>query len=220
MQKNRALTASPRCFTSRCNPFGARSRHSRAGFSVIELLVVIGVLSIISVLAIPAFLNQLGRLRLESAASDIANVMNQTRLRAIRDNTEYSIEVVGTSLFGVGVIDVIELELTDDGAELYTAISPADCQDKYDGSGESWGGTKITWDSTGVATDAGGGGTEGTGAVCVFDGEENVLQVVLPFSAGQPKIRKFLKAADAPGGTAGFYERTSAASSSSIWAWY
>ncbi len=190
-----------------------------SGFSLLEVLVVLAILGIISVLGIPALFNQLNRVRLESAANDVANVMRQTRLRAIRDGGQASVEVMGTSVFGLGVTDVIELVLDDQAASIYTAVSPADCQDKYDGSGDSWGGDKITWDSTGVAIDAGGGGTTGTGAVCVSDGGDNVLQVVLAFSAGQPKIRKFLKAADAPGGE-GFYERTSAVTTGFTWTWY
>ncbi len=210
--------AMPCSDSARCA--SALSGRAAAGFSIMELLVVVAILGIVSLVGVPALLNQLHRLRLESAANDIANLMRQTRLRAIRDNTEYSVEVVGTSVFGVGVIDTIELELTDPRAELYSGASPADCQDKYDASGESWGGEKITWESTGVATDAGGGGTAGTGAICVTDGRDNVLQIVLPFSAGQPKIRKYLKAVDAPGGNEGFYERTSGATSAITWTWY
>ena len=195
-------------------------RGGSSGFSVLELLVVLGVLGVIAAVGIPSLLSQLNRVRLESAASDVANLMRQTRLRAIRDNKQHSVAVVGNTVVGEGVVTTVELELTDPSAMIYPGGGPADCQDKYDGSGETWGGETIVYESNGTASDAGGGGTAGTGAICLYDGGDNILQVVLDFSAGQPKIRKFLTAADSPTGAEGFFERTSAATSGSIWTWY
>ncbi len=88
----------------------------------------------------------------------------------------------------------------------------ANCQGKYDGSGESWGGTSLSYESTGVAQD--------TGAICVWDGGENILQVLVDFPAGPPTIRKFLKTGHSPTAAEGFFEKTSAATAGSTWTWY
>lgn len=185
-----------------------------SGFSVLEALLVLAVIGVIAAVGVPSLLNQLQRLRLESAANDVANLIRQTRLRAIRDRAQYTVGVVGgTKVAGEGVIDSVELDFVDSNAQVYTG---ADCQSKYvavDGNSGAWGGFTITYDSDGTATD--------TGAICVYDGGENILQILLPFEAGQPKIRKFLKTADAPGvGGEGFYERTSAATAGATWTWY
>lgn len=197
-------------------------RVGASGFSVMELLVVLAVIGVMAAVGIPSLLSQLEKVRLEATASDVANLIRQTRLRAIRDGVQYSVGVVGNTVTGEGVIATVELELDDPSAQLYPGSGIAVCQDKYDGTASTWGGETLIYDTTGTTIDAGGGGDAGTGAICLYDGGDNILQVVLPFSAGQPKIRKFLKAADAPsgGGGEGFYEKTSAATTGSTWVWY
>ncbi len=187
------------------------------GFSVIEMLVVLGILGLVAAIGVPSLLNQLSKVRLEAAAADVANLMRQTRLRAIRDNQQYTVQVNGVNVDGQTLIGSTELapfemEFTNPPIAIYPGGGIAVCQDKYDGSGETWGGTGITYESTGVAQD--------TGAICVWDGGENILQVVVEFPAGQPKVRKFLKAGHPLGGSQGFFEKTSAATADATWVWY
>ncbi len=195
----------------------SRSLSSR-GFSMVEVLVIIGIVGLVAAIGIPGLISQLSKVRLEAAANEVANLVRQTRLRSIRDNATYTVEVngvnvVGQTLVGSTAADPFEMEFNNPPIAIYAGGGLADCQDKYDGSGDSWGGTSITYESTGAAQD--------TGAICVWDGGENILQVVVDFPAGPPTVRKFLKAGDAPAaGTAGFYEKTSAATSGTAWAWY
>ncbi len=194
--------------------------NSARGFSVIELLVALGVLLVVAVIGIPSLLSQLARVRLESSANDVANLIRQTRLRAIRDNQQYTVEVVddekvvGETVIGSTEQSQVELELNNPPIAVYPGGGIAQCQSKYDGTGGSWGGTSMVYDSTGVAGD--------TGAICVWDGGENILQVVIEFPAAQPKVRKFLKTGDSPatGGAQGFFEKTSAVTADSTWVWY
>ncbi len=192
-----------------------RSLSSR-GFSMVEVLVILGLIGIVVAIGVPGLINQLFKIRLESAANDVANLIQQTRQRAIRDNVSYTVEVdgdkvVGQTLIGSTAAEPSELEFYNPPIAVYPGGGIADCQDKYDGSGESWGGTSITFDPKGIADD--------TGAICVWDGGENILQVVVGFSTGHTKIRKFLKTGDAPA-TEGFFEKASAATSGSAWTWY
>ncbi len=191
-----------------------RSRPSAAGFSLIEGLIVIAIISLVAALGVPALLQHLARLRLESTANDIALLMQQTRLRAIRDHATYTVGVNGVKVEGKGLIDDVEIEFLDPRIQLYNNTGAADCWDRYDGSGVPWDGDTVDYSHDGTAS--------ATLAICVHDGRDNVLQVVLQYPAGQPKIRKYLPAADAPAG-AGFYERTSFnadTTTASIWVWY
>ncbi len=185
---------------------------------MIEMLVALGVLLVIAAVGIPSLLSQLARVRLESAANDVANLMRQTRLRAIRDNQQYTVEVDGNNVTGETVVgsteqSSIELEFTNPPIEIYPGGGIATCGNKYDGTGDTWGDDSIVYDSTGVA--------DATGAICLWDGGENILQVVIVFPAGQPKVRKFLKNGDSPtvAGSEGFFEKTSAVTAAT-WVWY
>ncbi len=192
-------------------------RTASRGFSILEIMVVVAIVGVVAVIGVPSLLNQLSKVRLEAAASDVANLIRQTRLRAIRDNKVYVVEVAGANVNGqtfVGSTETapFEMEFNNPPIEIYPNTGIADCQDKFDGSGEAWGGTSITYQTTGVA--------QGTGAICVWDGEENILQVVVEFPAGQPTVRKYLKTGHSPTGAEGFFEKTSAATSGSTWIWY
>lgn len=221
-----------------------RPRRGSAGFSIVEMLIVVGILGVVAIVGVPALLNQLSRLRMESTANDIANLVRQTRLRAIRDNNSYTVGIGGSDVVGMGLQGDIErvvpalpalpywrgngvivLEFNDPDVSLYPALAwTADCQDQYDLSnpGAEWDGDVIVYDGTGVATEAGAlfSGTPGTGAICIWDGGENVLQVVLQYPSGQPQVRKFLKPGDSPSGQNGFFAKISAATSTNVWVWY
>ena len=183
----------------------SRRRHaagSAAGFSVLEILVVLGVIGLVAALGIPNLLGQLEKLRLESSASEVANLIRQTRLRAIRDQVSYQIDVdvPANEVSGQGLIDSVTLELSNSDVQLYAGGGPV-CVN----SGS------IVYQSTGVA--------DAIGTICLFDGADNILQVSLDFPAGPPKIRKYLKTGDGPDG-AGFYEKLSAADGGVAWTWY
>ena len=205
-----------------------RRLRGSPGFSLLEALVVLVIILLLAIIGLPNFLGVMKKIRLESAATDIANVMNQTRLRAIRDNTSYTVsiqagEVVGKGGYGSGELTPGVVEATEIRATPQQPVSiykpgdgAADCLDKYDGSGDFFGGDSVTYEGTGVSTDS--------AAICVHDGQGNILQVVVPYTTTQPKIRKYLQAgADSPSGDAGFFEKTGAnptTGKANIWVWY
>ena len=66
-----------------------KSRHAR-GFSMLELLVVLGIIMVIAGIAIPQITTSLRTYRLTSAASQVADTIRFTRFEAIRRNNNMS----------------------------------------------------------------------------------------------------------------------------------
>lgn len=63
------------------------------GFSVAELLVVIGMIGVFAVVAMPVFANFLQAQRTRSAAQELVTLLNQARQLAISTNSSYRVEI-------------------------------------------------------------------------------------------------------------------------------
>ena len=68
-----------------CRP-GRRSIRARGGFSLIELLVVVAILMVVAAVSVPNIMQAIAQVRLRSAANTVAGMLQQGRMRAIRDN--------------------------------------------------------------------------------------------------------------------------------------
>ncbi len=67
-----------------------RTRRS-AGFSLIELIVVIAIIMVVSAMAVPQVLTQINIYGLRSAASAVVGVMQNARMQAVKDNRFYTV---------------------------------------------------------------------------------------------------------------------------------
>ena len=67
-----------------------------SGFTLMELMVTIGIIAVASTIAVPNFMAWVPKFRLGSSARDVQSVIQGTRAQAIRDNTSYTV------LFNVG----------------------------------------------------------------------------------------------------------------------
>ncbi|HXN23030.1 MAG TPA: GspH/FimT family protein [Candidatus Dormibacteraeota bacterium] len=71
--------------------FGARPRVSsprkQHGFSIVELLIVVLIILVITGISLPSLLRTRRLYQLNSAASDVANILQLTRYEALRRNT-------------------------------------------------------------------------------------------------------------------------------------
>ena len=60
--------------------------RNNSGITIIELMVVIGIMAILASIAIPGFLGWLPNYRLRSAADEVQSTLQNAKLRAIREN--------------------------------------------------------------------------------------------------------------------------------------
>ncbi|MFQ5842716.1 MAG: GspH/FimT family pseudopilin [Thermodesulfobacteriota bacterium] len=72
-----------------CSP--RKGMQKEKGLTIIELVVVMGILGIMVLIAIPNIGRWLPRYRLRSAARDVASNMQLARLGAIKDNREWAL---------------------------------------------------------------------------------------------------------------------------------
>ncbi len=60
--------------------------RNKNGFSLLEIMLVIAIITVISTVAVPGYRSWLPKYRLGSASRDILSVFQQSRIRAIREN--------------------------------------------------------------------------------------------------------------------------------------
>lgn len=78
----------PRCWTIPCCLRGVRSE---LGFTLIEAVIVVGLIGVTAAIAVPVFIESNARNRLWTASEQIGATVRQTRLQAISQNTTYRV---------------------------------------------------------------------------------------------------------------------------------
>ena len=68
------------------------------GFTLAELLVVIGMIGILSILAVPTFLSYYQSSTLQAGAQELATTINRGRQLAISRNTTVCVQLSGTNI--------------------------------------------------------------------------------------------------------------------------
>lgn len=133
--------------------FGHRMKQKNRGFTIIELLTTIALLSIIAALAVPSFSSLIKSNRLTSATNELVSVINTARAEAIKRKVEVSVAPKGSSWdSGVVVKDADGVIYT--GSEFPKGISASSTSDKpslkfdangYASNSQPWGndGLKI-----------------------------------------------------------------------------
>ena len=61
--------------------------NQESGFTLLELMVVIGIIGVLSAIAVPSYISWLPARRLEAAASDVNTAIQVARLSAVKKNT-------------------------------------------------------------------------------------------------------------------------------------
>ncbi len=78
----------------RHNALSRRDKSFEAGFTLLELLVVLGIIALLATIAVPQVLQYLGRARTETAKAQVAALTTALELYAL-DNGTFPLEEVG-----------------------------------------------------------------------------------------------------------------------------
>jgi prepilin-type N-terminal cleavage/methylation domain-containing protein len=66
--------------------------NEESGFTIMELMVVIGIIAILCGLAVPSYLSWLPTKRMESAASEVNTAIRVARMSAVKENTSATLQ--------------------------------------------------------------------------------------------------------------------------------
>lgn len=67
------------------------------GFTLVELLVVVGIGAVVIALAVPAYLSYLPRIRLKAACREVISCLQYARVQAIRDSSAWHVTFTPSS---------------------------------------------------------------------------------------------------------------------------
>lgn len=80
-------------------------RRNRAGFSLLELIIVVGVIFIAAALAVPTLMTQVNAIRIQYSARDVSGLLQRARMEAVRKNSFYSLQFVAGTPTLVQILD-------------------------------------------------------------------------------------------------------------------
>jgi type IV fimbrial biogenesis protein FimT len=67
------------------------------GFTLMEMMTVIAIMAILAVVAIPSFISYVPGMKLRSASRDLYTTLQNTRTKAIRQNTRWALQFNGSA---------------------------------------------------------------------------------------------------------------------------
>lgn len=94
------------------------SLRGQAGFSLIELLVVITIILVVSAIAVPTLINTVADVRLRSSASTLQGQIQLLRMRSVNDNKPYKLKMTPQAGTLMAYVDL-------DGGNDYDSSEPA-----------------------------------------------------------------------------------------------
>ncbi len=94
---------------------------NQSGFSIMELMIVIGIIAIVSAITLPNFISYRDNYKLGSASRDIMSVLQNAKIRAVRDNA--NVEVIFNTGAGtyMAFVDNVVINGVLDAGETTTA---------------------------------------------------------------------------------------------------
>lgn len=171
-----------------CLSFSKNKRSGQKGFSLVELLLVIGVIGILSAIAVPSYLHWLPGIRLKSAARDMYSNLQLARIQALKENSTVSVR------FDTGN-DTYYYDT--DGNNNYTAGEFRIFLNGYKsgiayGSGSAvnnWNADAIIIDPTEISFT--NSGTANSDSVFIENEEADICYAITVLTSGTIKLRKF-----------------------------
>ncbi len=75
------------------------------GFTLVEMMVVIAIMAIVSAIAVPNFYSYAAGMKLRSASRDLYSTLQNTRMKAVRQNTRWAVQFDAPTPTNYQVID-------------------------------------------------------------------------------------------------------------------
>ncbi len=94
------------------------SRGTVRGVTLLELSVVVAVIAVLSAIAVPPIMTSLGGFKLRSSAASLAGLIQETRMRAVRDDKFYTMRAASDGGATVYYLDLDENSTFRSGEEL------------------------------------------------------------------------------------------------------
>lgn len=82
------------------------ARKRQTGFTLIETLIVLGVIGILILISVPSFLRMMNRYRLTGTTREVASLMQAARLEAIKLNTPAQVNYDATTNTFIAWVDM------------------------------------------------------------------------------------------------------------------
>ena len=154
--------------------------HKAAGFTLVEVLIVIGMIALISLIAIPNVIGMLPDYRLRAAAQDLFSNFQKTKLEAVKRNinTAVCFSTGGYTVFVDADGDFVQ----DGGEDIIVATNWSEYKDvsvtladvTFDNSS---GQPCIAFRPNGIPADNGGGIANGTAPLDNTNGKSTAVIV-------------------------------------------
>lgn len=87
-----------------------RRDHSSAGFSLLELMIVVGIIMVVAAMAMPKLMTTIADTRMRGAVNSASGIIQQARMLSIKDNQIRKVKYSNVSGGGFMYVDV-----NDDG---------------------------------------------------------------------------------------------------------